>query len=279
MEILESKKELKLKNFENIDLVQTFECGQCFRWQKNSENSYTGIFKGKKLELSQLTPNTIILSTDMSDFKKIWYKYFDLETDYKKIGENITTLHPILKKAYIECSGIRILRQEPWETLCSFIISQNNNIPRIKKIIKSLCDLFGDKIENSKEKSFPSSEVISKLNLEDLEPIRSGFRAKYILDAARKISSKIVDFKKIENLDYIDAKNELMKIKGVGPKVADCVLLYGFHRLEAFPEDVWIKKVMNKFFKNESPKIFGEYAGIAQQYLYHYSRMHPEILE
>ena len=115
--------------------------------------------------------------------------------------------------------------------------------------------------------------------MEDLEPIRSGFRAKYILDAARKISSKIVDFKKIENLDYIDAKNELMKIKGVGPKVADCVLLYGFHRLEAFPEDVWIKKVMNKFFKNESPKIFGEYAGIAQQYLYHYSRMHPEILE
>ena len=215
----------------------------------------------------------------MSDFKKIWYKYFDLETDYKKIGENITTLHPILKKAYIECSGIRILRQEPWETLCSFIISQNNNIPRIKKIIKSLCDLFGDKIENSKEKSFPSSEVISKLNLEDLEPIRSGFRAKYILDAARKVSSKIVDFNKIENLDYIDAKNELMKIKGVGPKVADCVLLYGFHRLEAFPEDVWIKKVMNKFFKNESPKIFGEYAGIAQQYLYHYSRMHPEILE
>jgi len=279
MEILEFGKELKLKNFENIDLVQTFECGQCFRWQKNSENSYTGIFKGKKLELSQLTPNTIILSTDMSDFKKIWYKYFDLETDYKKIGENITTLHPILKKAYIECSGIRILRQEPWETLCSFIISQNNNIPRIKKIIKSLCDLFGDKIENSKEKSFPSSDVISKLNLEDLEPIRSGFRAKYILDAARKVSSKIVDFKKIENLDYIDAKNELMKIKGVGPKVADCVLLYGFHRLEAFPEDVWIKRVMNKFFKNESPKIFGEYAGIAQQYLYHYSRMHPEILE
>ena len=279
MEILEFGKKLKLKNFENIDLVQTFECGQCFRWQKNSENSYTGIFKGKKLELSQLTPNTIILSTDMSDFKKIWYKYFDLETDYKKIGENITTLHPILKKAYIECSGIRILRQEPWETLCSFIISQNNNIPRIKKIIKSLCDLFGDKIENSKEKSFPSSDVISKLNLEDLEPIRSGFRAKYILDAARKISSKIVDFNKIENLDYIDAKNELMKIKGVGPKVADCVLLYGFHRLEAFPEDVWIKKVMNKFFKNESPKIFGEYAGIAQQYLYHYSRMHPEILE
>lgn len=279
MEILEFGKKLKLKNFENIDLVQTFECGQCFRWQKNSENSYTGIFKGKKLELSQLTPNTIILSTDMSDFKKIWYKYFDLETDYKKIGENIATLHPILKKAYIECSGIRILRQEPWETLCSFIISQNNNIPRIKKIIKSLCDLFGDKIENSKEKSFPSSDVISKLNLEDLEPIRSGFRAKYILDAARKVSSKIVDFNKIENLDYIDAKNELMKIKGVGPKVADCVLLYGFHRLEAFPEDVWIKRVMNKFFKNESPKIFGEYAGIAQQYLYHYSRMHPEILE
>lgn len=279
MEILEFGKELKLKSFENIDLVQTFECGQCFRWQKTLENSYIGIFKGKKLELSQSADHITVIGTDINDFKKTWFEYFDLKTNYKKIGENVAILHPILKKAYIECSGIRILRQEPWETLCSFIISQNNNIPRIKKIIKSLCDLFGDKIENSKEKSFPSSEVISKLNLEDLEPIRSGFRAKYILDAARKVSSKIVDFNKIENLDYIDAKNELMKIKGVGPKVADCVLLYGFHRLEAFPEDVWIKRVMNKFFKNESPKIFGEYAGIAQQYLYHYSRMHPEILE
>ena len=278
MEIIEFKDDLKLKNFENIDLGQTFDCGQCFRWQKTPEG-YEGIFKKNKLEISQNGNEIIFKNTNASDFKKIWQEYFDLETNYKKIGENISAIHPILKKAYFECSGIRILRQNPWETLCSFIISQNNNIPRIKKIIKSLCDLFGSKIKGSKEKSFPSAEIISKLNLEDLAPIKSGFRAKYILDAAQKVTSGTINLEKIKNIDYKNAKNTLIQIKGVGPKVANCVLLYGFHKLEAFPEDVWIKKVMNKFFKNESPKIFGKYAGIAQQYLYHYSRMHPEILE
>lgn len=278
MKFIELGQDLKIKNFENIDLGQTFDCGQCFRWQKTT-GGYTGIFKGNELTISQNENEIIIKNTNINDFKKIWCEYFDFETDYKKIGENISTLHPILKKAYKECSGIRILKQEPWETLCSFIISQNNNIPRIKKIIKSLCDLFGNKIENSEEKSFPSAQIISKLSLEDLTPIKSGFRAKYILDAAQKVDSDIVNFEKIKDMDYSKAKNTLMKIKGVGPKVADCVLLYGFHKLEAFPEDVWIKKVMNTFFKNESPKIFGKYAGIAQQYLYHYSRMHPEILE
>lgn len=278
MDIIELKYDLKLKNFENIDLGQTFDCGQCFRWKKASEY-YTGIFKKNKLTLSQTGNEIILKNTNVSDFEKIWSEYFDLKTNYKEIEENISSIHPILKKASHECSGIRILRQDPWETLCSFIISQNNNIPRIKKIIKSLCDLFGDKINNSQEKSFPSAEVISKLSLEDLEPIKSGFRSKYILDASQKVQSKIVKLEEIENIDHIEAKNSLMKIKGVGPKVADCVLLYGFHKLQAFPEDVWIKKVMNKFFKNESPEIFGKYAGIAQQYLYHYSRMHPEILE
>ncbi len=278
MKIIEFGKNLKLNNFENIDLGQTFDCGQCFRWQK-TPGGYTGIFKENELTISQSENEIIIKNTDINVFKKVWYEYFDFETNYKKIGENISTLHPILKKAYNECSGIRILKQEPWETLCSFIISQNNNIPRIKKIIKALCDLFGNKISNSKEKSFPSYNLISKLGLEDLGSIKSGFRAKYILDAAQKVDSGVINFEKIKNMDYYEAKNTLTKIKGVGPKVADCVLLYGFHRLEAFPEDVWIKKVMNKFFKDESPKIFGEYAGIAQQYLYHYSRMHPEILE
>lgn len=278
MEIIEFDNDLKLKNFENIDLGQTFDCGQCFRWNRISEG-YTGTFKENKLTLLQSKNEIIFKNTKISDFKKIWYEYFDFETNYRVIGESVSTVHPILKKAYAECNGIRILKQEPWETLCSFIISQNNNIPRIKKIIKTLCNLFGNKIKNSSENAFPSAKIISELKLEDLNPIKSGFRSKYILDAAQKVQSGIINFEEIKSMDYIQAKNTLMQIKGVGPKVADCVLLYGFHKLEAFPEDVWIKKVMNKFFKNESPKIFGEYAGIAQQYLYHYSRMHPEILE
>lgn len=278
MKVTSFENDLKLGDFENIDLSQTFDCGQCFRWYKNSGN-YTGIFKGRALTLFQSGNEITFKNTTTLEFKKIWNTYFDLETDYKKIGESIACIHPILEKAYKECIGIRILRQDPWEALCSFIISQNNNIPRIKKIIRTLCNLLGDKIESSQENTFPSASCIAKLKIEDLEPIKSGFRAKYILDAAQKINSRTIDFDKIKNMDYKEAKNTLMKIKGVGPKVADCALLYGFHRLDAFPEDVWIKRIMNKFFKNESPKIFGKYAGIAQQYLYHYTRMHPEILE
>ncbi len=278
MRITKIRNDLILSNFENIDLSQTFDCGQCFRWSKNPEG-YAGIFKNNTLVLCQHDNKITFKNTTNSEFKSIWYEYFDLGTDYKKIGENIASMHPILEKAYKECNGIRILRQDPWETLCSFIISQNNNIPRIKKIIHSFCNLFGNKIESRLEYSFPSPQYIAKLRPEELEPIKSGFRAAYILDAAQKVDSKIIDFEKIKNMDYDEAKNTLMKIKGVGPKVADCTLLYGFHKLEAFPEDVWIKKVMNTFFKDESPKIFGEYAGIAQQYLYHYSRMRPEILK
>ena len=126
---------------------------------------------------------------------------------------------------------------------------------------------------------FPKVEKISSLSISQLEPIRSGFRAKYILDAAKKVASGEIDFDQIEKLDYLEAKNLLMKIHGVGPKVADCVLLYGFHKLEAFPMDVWMKKIMNKFFKDKSPEFFGEFAGVAQQYLYHYTRSNPQILD
>ncbi len=276
MDIIQSKNNICLKNFKNIDLGQIFDCGQCFRWIKK-ENHYLGIVKNHTLKLHQKDNQIIFENTSMDTFCNTWKNYFDLETDYKNIGESLSLIHPILKKAYKECSGIRILKQDPWETLCSFIISQNNNIPRIKKIISSLCANFGEKTEGGY--TFPSAQKLFRLDLKNLEPIKSGFRAKYILDAAKQVTSLNVDFEKIRNAEYSEARDLLMKIKGVGPKVADCVLLYGFHKLEAFPIDVWIKKVMNKFFKDASPKMFGKYAGIAQQYLYHYSRMHPEILE
>lgn len=271
-----SGKKIIIKNVKNFDLNQTFDCGQCFRFEK-TDNKFTGIVKNKYIELSQTENEIILNNVNIEDFKNFWVDFFDLTTDYSKIKNNLSTLHPILEKACCECGGIRILRQEPWEVLCSFIISQNNNIPRIKKIIRSLCTFFGEKTASGF--SFPTAQKISVLSTSDLNPIRAGFRAKYIIDAAKKISNGTVNFNEIKKSSYSIAKKSLTEIYGVGPKVADCVLLYGFHKFEAFPMDIWMKKIMNKFFKYKTPNFFGKFAGVAQQYLYHYVRLHPEILE
>ncbi len=268
-----------IKNLSNFDLSQTLDCGQCFRWTKTSDNIYQGIAYGKILNIQQEKNNIILKNTTKEDFDNIWKSYFDLDTNYSNILKNLSNIHPFLSDAYNYCPGIRILNQEPWETLCSFIISQNNNIPRIKKIILKMCELFGSKIPNSENCfSFPSAETLAQLNENDLSPIKSGFRAKYILDAANKIAKKEINLKSIKNMSIYDAEKALTKIKGVGPKVAQCTLLYGFHRLEAFPMDVWMKKIMETYFQGKSPDLFGKYAGVAQQYLYHYSRMNAEKL-
>ena len=166
--------------------------------------------------------------------------------------------------------GIRILKQEPWETVCSFIISQNNNIPRIKGIIERLCENFGEKIEGGF--AFPSAEKIAALSLEELAVIRSGFRAKYILDAARKFASGEISSERLEQLSTDEARSQLMKIYGVGEKVADCVLLFAFARIDAFPKDVWIKRAMEKLFSGDLPECAVPYAGIVQQYIFHFAR-------
>lgn len=271
-----SDEKVFIKYVSNFDLSQTFDCGQCFRWNKN-ENSYSGVVFGRELKAFSKEKEIVFTGTTTEEFNSIWKSYFDFSTDYKKIGEKLSNFNPVLKKAYEFCPGIRILKQDPWEALCSFIISQNNNIPRIKKIILSLCEQFGNKLESNY--SFPGAEKLSLLNEKDLLPIKSGFRAVYILDAARKIASGEVNFQEIGEMPIENAREELKKIKGVGNKVADCVLLYGMHRLESFPMDVWMKRVMDYFFSGQTPKIFGDYAGIAQQYLYHYSRSNPEIFE
>ena len=272
----DSKEKIFIEYISNFDLSQTFDCGQCFRWNKD-ENSYSGVAFGREIKAFSKEREIVFTGTTMEEFNSIWKSYFDFSTDYKKIGGNFSDFNPVLKKAYEFCPGVRILKQDPWEALCSFIISQNNNIPRIKKIISSLCERFGNELESNY--SFPGAEKLSLLNENDLLPIKSGFRAGYILDAARKIASGEVNLQEISDMPIENAREELKKIKGVGNKVADCVLLYGMHRLESFPMDVWMKRVMDYFFSGQTSKIFGDYAGIAQQYLYHYSRSHPEIFE
>ena len=261
----------------DFELKDTLMCGQCFRFRENTDGTFSGVAYGKVITLRK-TDDTLILYTNEEDFLNIWQSYFDLSLDYGKIKESLSLVHPTLKEAAKFAPGIRILKQEPFEALISFIISQNNNIKRISGIVERLCELCGEEIGEGLY-AFPTPEALGKLTAEDLAPIRAGFRARYIVDAVSKVNSGEVDLKALEALSFDEAKAELMKITGVGSKVADCVLLYGLHKLEGFPMDVWMKRAMAVFFPDLTGSDFGEYAGIAQQYIFHYARLHPELFE
>lgn len=259
-----------ISGINEFDLAQTLDCGQAFRFEEKSNGIWSGVAFNKYIEIEKLLDGTIILyNTTEEDFNNIWCDYFDLNRDY---GEIITAIssNEILKNAAEFGKGIRVLNQEPWETLCSFIISQNNNIKRIKGIISRLCENFGE--EKQGFYTFPSAKKIASLTLEDLSVLRSGFRAKYILDAATKVANGEIDLYNLKNLSTDCARNELMKIKGVGPKVADCALLFSHRHIEAFPKDVWIKRAMEVLFDGELPQEAVPFAGIVQQYIFFYAR-------
>ena len=264
-----------LKNVPCLSLDLTLDCGQAFRWEKNN-GIWSAVVKDKYIEVSQ-SPDLKTLTfynTSPEDFEKIWVKYFDLERDYDKYLE-VLKQDTNIASAIDEFYGIRILRQDPWETICSFIISQNNNIPRIKGIIDRLCESFGSPIKAKDGQirySFPTPECLAGLTVEDLAPLRAGFRAKYILDAAKKISDGTVNIDKIFDLSLDKAEEELIKVKGIGKKVAQCSLLYGFNMLDAFPEDVWVKRIMSEMYPNGLPACTKNIRGIAQQYLFHWRR-------
>lgn len=253
---------------QNFDIKQTFLCGQCFRWKENDDGSFEGIAGGKYLKAMQKDNGAELVGIDEKDIP-FWENYFDVSTDYGAVIKQLSE-DRILCEAAKNASGIRILKQEPFETLISFIISQNNNIPRIMGIISRLCETFGKETEHGY--TFPDAETLAKLSEEDLAPLRSGFRARYIIDGARKIADGEISFDAIDKMDYESGKAELKKIVGVGDKVADCVLLFSFHKLDAFPKDVWIKRILAEFYPEGLPSCIGEYGGIAQQYLFDYAR-------
>ncbi len=273
------KNSVSVYNVTALNLAETLDCGQSFRWQENSDKSFTGVAYNRLVTASLKDNVLTIEGATENDFLNIWKDYFDLELDYLNIKEEICKIHPVLNEAAKFAPGIRILRQEPWEALCTFIISQNNNIKRIKGIVDRLCSSFGEKIPGTDFYTFPSAERLSVLAPEDLSPLRAGFRNKYIIDGAVKVANGEVDLEKCRSLPYEEARAELCKIKGVGIKVADCTLLFGLHRIEAFPIDVWMRRAMDKLFPGMIGEDFGRYAGIAQQYIFHYSRMNPKLFE
>lgn len=263
------KNEYVLASADELDLVKTFECGQCFRWNADENGAYYGVASGKDLRIWQ--ENDRVICTARDEDISFWQSYFDLDVDYNEASSFFTS-PDYLKSCADFGKGIRILRQEPWEALCSFIISQCNNIPRIKKIISTLCSHFGDKLEYGLY-SFPSPERLAFLSEKDLAPLRSGYRASYILNAARAVCEGSLDFEALTDMPSEEAFAQVKKIHGIGDKVANCFMLYGLHRMDRFPIDVWMKRALERHFpKNFDPAVLGSFAGLAQQYIFYYAR-------
>ncbi len=264
------EKNMILDNYPCLNIEASLFCGQAFRWKKKEDGSFHGIVKGKIIDIEKEDNRIIFRNVEDEETERLIKTYFDLERDYKKICEELCA-DESFRKAFSEYEGIRILRQDSWEALCSFIISQNNNIPRISGIIDRLCKGFGERLSDE-DYAFPSFESLKGITADDLAPLRAGFRAKYIADAVEKLNSGEISLGEIEKMPIEQARQELCKIKGVGAKVAECTLLYGFGRMEAFPVDVWVKRIMAEMYPDGLPEIFKGNEGIAQQYLFHWRR-------
>lgn len=276
-----------VKSVKNFELSHIFDCGQCFRWNKQLNGNYIGTAYGKVIEIEKSNDNIFLYNTNEEDFAAIWVNYFDLYRDYGTIKKELKS-DPLLNKAIEFGSGIRLLQQEPFEIIISFIISANNRIPMIKKAINNISKNWGNAIiyKDTTYYTFPKIENLINVSIEELQSCGVGFRAKYIKDTIEKIYTN-KDEKSL-NIDWIKAQedeichNELQKFTGIGPKVADCIMLFSMEKYSAFPVDVWVKRAMNYFYLAPDVSLkkirefgrnkFGAFSGFAQQYLFYYAR-------
>lgn len=282
--IIEENDKVIVENIKDFEVKHIFECGQSFRWNEKEDGSYTGVAYDRVINVKKEDNKVIFSNTSIKDFNDIWYNYFDLDRDYGEI-KNILSKDSVLKEAIKFGHGIRILKQDVWEILISFIISANNRIPMIKKAIETLSKRYGEYIgefQGKKYYSFPTPDTINRLTVEEVEKCGTGFRSKYIVNAAAVVSGGQMDIYRLKNLSTEAARRELMTFAGVGPKVSDCIMLFSMEKYDAFPIDVWVKRVMEHFYLKEDTKLkdiqkyaqdkFGKYAGFAQQYLFYYAR-------
>ncbi len=274
--IIQNNYTLVYKNITSFDPDQTFNCGQCFRWDKYEKGwrGFAGNYlcyvwaEGGDLYIRSLTP-----VEDMPAFEKFMSHYLALDMDYDAIKAKFSA-DPVMKQAIAYSQGIRVMNQPFFETLITFIISQNNNIPRIKKIVDALSATYGTKV--GEVYAFPTASQLYHVSVEDFAALRMGFRAKYLFDAMEKIKSGEISEEEIATMDYDTAAKYLMKIKGVGPKVADCVLLFSCEKYNSLPKDVWIKRALTQLFPEGLPQCIQGLEGIAQQYIFNYARFNLE---
>lgn len=252
---------------ENFNLAKTLDCGQAFRWKMQPDGSFIGAAQGFAAKMVQNGDEITIYSNADERF---WREYFDADTDYAAIIAALNRVEQMKEPCRL-CGGIRVLKQDGWEALASFIISQNNNIKRISGIIERFCENFGEPVGMGLY-SFPQPEKIAALTVDDLAPLRCGFRARYLIDAAQKVANNEVKLETLYTLPIEEARAALKTIVGVGNKVADCALLFGFYRVECFPVDVWIRRALEEFFPDGLPQDVLPYAGIAQQFIFDYMR-------
>lgn len=283
---------MEIKINENIDLENTLNCGQSFRWEKRVDGSFSGIVEDFFIKVVQEQGLLKVESTKLLTQNYI-EEYFDLNRDYTAVFLDLKDKDKLIGEAYKEYIGLKVLNQNPWEILISFIISANNNIKRITKIIENISKEFGNEISIEGEVvgySFPTAEKLAEASIESLMACNLGYRAEYIKSTSQSIIDGVVNLDEIRTMNYELGKKELMKLKGVGGKVADCILLFSMNKSEAFPIDTWVKKIMKHFYiKNEIVKdsemkafivdYFGKDAGILQQYLFHYIRNRDYLLK
>ncbi len=278
-------KNIILEDVTDFDIEQTLECGQCFRFYKIGIKDYIIVAKRKALHISQLNNTITLHNTTIEEYEEIWKNYFDLDRDYKKIKDELLKKDNKLSEAIEVKHGVRILNQDFFETLISFIISQNKQIPHIKQIVETISNKYGEPIAQINEKtyySFPEVEKLQKVTIEEFRECKVGFRDAYLIDACKMVYNNEIIVNDLEKATTIEAIKKLTTIKGVGDKIANCVVLFGLSKRDAFPIDVWIKRIMeNLYFEKDTKKEeimefaknqFGEYGGYAQQYLFYYGR-------
>ena len=268
------------RDFLNID--KTLDCGQCFRWNRLNDGTWLGVVNNKQFMVKHKEIDNvpcIITTATKEEWETILIDYFDFGTDYTKL--TIPADDTFANQAYKDGKGIRILNQDPWEMVVSFIISQRNNIPKIKSTIHKLCEAYGDKIElevNGRvytDYTFPSCKELSQLDVSDLDGIGLGYRDEYIIQAARTIETNFIDLEKLTS-DKVDGEstvNELIQMRGVGPKVANCIALFGLHKLDMFPIDIWMQRMITTYYNGSlDPSVYGSLAGLMQQYMFYHVR-------
>lgn len=266
----------------HLDMAKIADSGQVFRFNKIKDDEYELIAHERILNIKKiaieydvdkgLKNNIYELDTSSEEYDRIWREYFDLDTDYSLFSKNIPSTDLFLRAALEYSEGIRILKQDKWEMLISFIISQRKSIPAIKSSIEKICEKFGKKLSDNKY-AFPTACELSRASIKDLQECSLGYRAPYIYEISRKVAKNEVNLEAMATYDDEKLLKELMSIKGVGIKVANCISLFGYYRIDAFPIDVWISRMIDRYYNGEFPiELYKGYAGIIQQYIFFYGR-------